>query len=323
MENLNDSINLFESHNFTLGPINGNRIAGKRLNPVGDNNSECTSVAKQQFLQVKWKKRHPEDLMFCEWSQMEHRGFVCGSRVRSNPNNVISTFGRLDNIESLAKQLNERCRNSMQESFSNHGQDQKTNIPSQLSSEGQSEPAEGTLPHSGETPANSPEKPTKKLRKLKGNSSPRNRSSVSGFASSSSYVLVSPRETFICETRSLEVPSNVIQAPLPVEIPPTQPIRKAPLGPRKRSPPRTPAARAPIQTRSRTAAALHPPSEETTDVFINHHPEEPLSTLGPVAVKERSSSQEPDSEECLADFPELNKRSDEQMSPLSLNLTVD
>ncbi|KAI7966264.1 hypothetical protein MJO29_002012 [Puccinia striiformis f. sp. tritici] len=156
--------------------------------------------------------------------------------------------------------------------------------------------------------ANSPEKPTKKLRKLRDDSSPRNRSSVSSFASSSSYVLVSSRETFICETRPLEVPPNVIQTPVSVEISPTQPIRKAPLGPRKRSPPRTPAARAPIQTRRKTAAALHSdlplPSEETADVFINPHFEEPSSPIVPVTVEGSSSSREPDSEECLADFPE-------------------
>ncbi|POW19093.1 hypothetical protein PSHT_05066 [Puccinia striiformis] len=153
--------------------------------------------------------------------------------------------------------------------------------------------------------------------KTQGRFLPQNRSSVSSFASSSSYVLVSSRETFICETRPLEVPPNVIQAPVSVEITPTQPIRKAPLGPRKRSLPRPPAARAPIQTRSRTAAALHSdlplPSEETTDVFINPHFEEPSSPIVPVTVEGSSSSREPDSEECLAGFPEPKQRSNDQM----------
>ncbi|KAH9464389.1 hypothetical protein Pst134EB_003916 [Puccinia striiformis f. sp. tritici] len=197
------------------------------------------------------------------------------------------------------------------------GKIKKLISPRSSPQKGQTEPAEGTLPHSGEAPTNSPEKPTKKLRKLRDDSSPRNRSSVSSFASSSSYVLVSSRETFICETRPLEVPPNVIQAPVSVEITPTQPIRKAPLGPRKRSLPRPPAARAPIQTRSRTAAALHSdlplPSEETTDVFINPHFEEPSSPIVPVTVEGSSSSREPDSEECLAGFPEPKQRSNDQM----------
>ncbi|KAH9472207.1 hypothetical protein Pst134EA_002830 [Puccinia striiformis f. sp. tritici] len=80
--------------------------------------------------------------------------------------------------------------------------------------------------------------------------------------------------------------------------------------------PRPPAARAPIQTRSRTAAALHSdlplPSEETTDVFINPHFEEPSSPIVPVTVEGSSSSREPDSEECLAGFPEPKQRSNDQ-----------
>ncbi|WAR55983.1 hypothetical protein PtB15_6B727 [Puccinia triticina] len=152
------------------------------------------------------------------------------------------------------------------------------------------------------TKADSPKKPARKLRKPRDEASIKTRSSAGSLASS--FVLVSSQETFLCETRPTQGPSNanlppVSESPSREEPahPSMVPTSRAVSGLRKKSPTRTPMSRAPIQTRSRTAASQHQSaapaevasSEDAHDVQRFSYPVEILS-VDPVSTQAGSST---------------------------------
>ncbi|EFP88927.1 uncharacterized protein PGTG_15130 [Puccinia graminis f. sp. tritici CRL 75-36-700-3] len=144
--------------------------------------------------------------------------------------------------------------------FQAMGNIKKLLTPRSSPQKARAQPADENRLSPGKPKSSSPTKLSNKLRKLTNEASLKTHSSVDSLASSG--IMVSSQETFVCDPRPVQGGSNPSMELVPQETSPPVPVHsavsmgtsRAVSGLRKKSPPRKPITRSPIETRSWTAA---------------------------------------------------------------------